>query len=124
MWQSPPNDYKAEIFDIDETQEGTLKLKLGCQYELANLLCSDVMLNFSKSMVKNPFDNSVSPLFCDMALNLRPSTKFTDASLKKFVGGLTNSGQAKESLKDLNEELRDNLLKQQVSYDYHNGYLN
>ena len=124
MWQSPPNDYKAEIFDIDQTQEGTLKLKLGCQYELANLLCSDVMLNFSKSMVKNPLDNSVSPLFCDMALNLRPSTKFTDASLRKFVSGLTNSGQMKDDLKNLNAKLYSNLMSQKVKYDLNNGYLN
>ena len=116
MWQTPPNDYKSEIFDMDVTQEGTLKLKLGCQYELANLLCSDMMLNFSKSMVKNPRNNNLSPLFCDVALNLRPATKFTDLSLKKFISGLGEKGQVKKDLKRLNERLNDNLKKQESEF--------
>lgn len=117
MWQSPPNDYKAEIFDIDVTQEGTLKLKFGCQYELANLLCTDMMLNFSKGMVKSPKDNTLSPLYCDIALNLRPATKFTDLSLKKFIGGLNNSGGAKKDLTELNNMLNKNLNDQEKEFD-------
>lgn len=110
MWQTPPNDYKAEIFDIDDIQEGTLKLKLGCYYELANMLCSDMMLNFSKSMVKNPEDNSVSPLFCDISLNLRPASKFTDRALKNFIGKLDANGRTeRKDLKELNQTLSDNL---------------
>lgn len=117
MWQSPPNDYKAEIFDIDVTQEGTLKLKFGCQYELANLLCSDMMLNFSKSMVKSPENSTLSPLYCDVALNLRPATKFTDQSLKKFISGLNNNGGLKDDITDMSRKLKNALDTQEQNFD-------
>ena len=117
MWQTPPNDYKSEIFDVDDIQEGTLKLKLGCYYELANMLCSDMMLNFSKSMVKNPRDNSVSPLFCDVTLNLRPASKFTDRALKKFIGGLDENGRVeRKELKELNRSLSANLTNERTNF--------
>ena len=93
MFQRPPGGYETEMKDIDIVQKGTLKLKIGNFYEIANLVCSDIMLNFSKNMVKNPKEGTLSPLFCDVAISLRPPTKFSDKSLRKFVGGnseLTN----------------------------------
>lgn len=95
MFQSPPGGYRTEMNSIDKIQKGTLKLKIGSFYEITNLVCSDVMLNFSKNMVKNPTTSNISPLFCDVAITLRPSTKYSDKMLKAFVGG---SEEARNSI--------------------------
>lgn len=87
MFQKPPGGYLTEMLSIDKIQEGTLKLKIGGFYEITNLVCSDIMLNFSKNMVKNPIDNTISPLFCDVTISLRASTKYSDIMLRKFIGG-------------------------------------
>lgn len=101
MFQDPPGGYLTNMNGIDQVQRGTLKLKIGSFYEITNLVCSDVMLNFSKNMVKNPTTNEISPLFCDVNISLRPSTKYSDNMLKKFVGG---SQSARETMKRLIEE--------------------
>ena len=107
-FQRPPGDYMAEMNSIDKIQRGTLKLKIGSFYEISNLVCSDVMLNFSKNMVKNPITQMVSPLFCDINITLRPSTKFSDIMLKKFVGG---SNSARNSVRNI---IKDNLTNEQM----------
>lgn len=101
MFQNPPGGYLTEMSGIDLIQQGTLKLKIGSFYEITNLVCSDVMLNFSKNMVKNPTNQEISPLFCDVNITLRPSTKYSDKMLRKFVGG---SDEAKRSMKKIIEE--------------------
>lgn len=98
MFQNPPGGYLTEMSGIDLIQRGTLKLKIGSFYEITNLVCSDVMLNFSKNMVKNPTTQEISPLFCDVNITLRPSTKYSDKMLKNFVGG---SEAARNSMKNV-----------------------
>lgn len=98
MFQKPPGGYLTEMSGIDLIQRGTLKLKIGSFYEITNLVCSDVMLNFSKNMVKNPTNQEISPLFCDVNITLRPSTKYSDKMLRAFVGG---SDAAKKSIKEI-----------------------
>jgi hypothetical protein len=97
-FQKPPGGYRANMNSIDLIQKGTLKLKIGSFYEITNLVCSDVMLNFSKNMVKNPTNQEISPLFCDVNITLRPSTKYSDKMLRAFVGG---SDAARKSMKEI-----------------------
>lgn len=104
MFQKPPGGYLTEMSGIDLIQKGTLKLKIGSFYEITNLVCSDVMLNFSKNMVKNPTNQEISPLFCDVNITLRPSTKYSDKMLRAFVGG---SDEAKKSMKQV---IKQNLI--------------
>ncbi len=114
MFQKPPGGYLTEMFDIDITQEGTLKLKIGGYYEINNLVCSDIMLNFSKNMVKNPTNNTISPLFCDVAINLRASTKYTDRKLKDFISG---NGKMKDFTKEINKSIEENLDAERKELD-------
>jgi hypothetical protein len=96
-------------------QKGTLKLKIGSQYSLTNLVIESASFNFSKQMVKNPansytyqkenskfrFDNkngqdlsnapALSPLYCEVNLQLRPVTKYTSQMLERFISGTFNS---------------------------------
>lgn len=109
LFQKPPGGYETEMRDVDIIQKGTLKLKIGNFYEIANLVCSDIMLNYSKNMVKNPITKEVSPLFCDVNITLKPSTKFSDKSLRKFVGG---SAAARRSMQKI---INDNLNNEKDS---------
>ena len=108
MFQDPPGGYLADMNSIDKIQRGTLKLKIGSFYEISNLVCSDVMLNFSKNMVKNPKTQMISPLFCDVNITLRPSTKYSDQVLRKFVGG---SNSARNAIKNI---ITENLTNEQT----------
>lgn len=90
-WQKAPGGYKPTYKDIDTTLEGTLKLKLGSQFAVSSLLCQDASFNFSKVMVKNPLDGTISPLYCDIALTLTPATKYSNNALDDFISGVRNS---------------------------------
>ena len=114
-WNTPPGDFKANSTDVDLVQKGTLKLKIGSQYSLTNLVIESASFNFSKQMVKNPansytyqkenskfrFDNkngqdlsnapALSPLYCEVNLQLRPVTKYTSQMLERFISGTFNS---------------------------------
>ena len=115
MFQKPPGGYLTEMSGIDLIQQGTLKLKLGGFYEIANLVCSDIMISYSKNMVKNPENQELSPLFCDISITLRPSTKYSDIMLRKFVGGSTSlrntmTNTVKNHLEIEETKILDNLL--------------
>jgi hypothetical protein len=104
-WQLPPGGFKADVRNVDSTQFGTLLLRLGPFYELRNLVISNASFSYSKQMVKNPVlygknlsnssrsagvgggDVLFSPLYCDVNLILKPATKYSDVSLKKFAAG-------------------------------------
>mgnify|MGYP003300170979 CR=1 FL=1 len=106
-WQLPPGGFKADVRNVDSTQFGTLLLRLGPFYELRNLVISNASFSYSKQMVKNPVlygknlsntsrsaisgvgggDVLFSPLYCDVNLVLKPATKYSDVSLKKFAAG-------------------------------------
>ena len=93
QWQSPPGGFESELKNIDIIQKGTLKLRIGPHYCLTNLVCQEANFTFSKQMVKFPNpdntynSNKVSPLFCDVALTLKPATLYSDIMMKKFVSG-------------------------------------
>ena len=85
-WQSAPGGYVPSYRDINEAIEGTLKLRIGTQYAISSLLCQDATLNFSKTMVKNPYNGDISPLYCDVNLTLTPASKFANNRLLEFIG--------------------------------------
>lgn len=93
QWQSPPGGFESELKYIDIIQKGTLKLKIGPHYCLTNLVCQEANFSFSKQMVKFPSpdntfnNNKISPLFCDVALTLKPVTLYSDIMMRKFVSG-------------------------------------
>jgi hypothetical protein len=108
-WQKAPGGYKPTYKDIDTTLEGTLKLKLGPQFAVSSLLCQDASFNFSKVMVKNPFDGTISPLYCDINLTLTPATKYSNNALSDFISGIRNtrSNEAPEIIKKRLEAEKD-----------------
>jgi hypothetical protein len=114
MFQNPPGGYLTEMSGIDLIQRGTLKLKIGGFYEITNLVCSDVMLNFSKNMVKNPINQEISPLFCDVNITLRPSTKYSDRMLRAFVGGSDTARKSMRRIIEKNLEEERNKLKSSI----------
>ena len=118
LFQKPPGGYETEMKDVDIIQKGTLKLKIGNFYEIANLVCSDVMLNYSKNMVKNPITKEVSPLFCDVNITLKPSTKFSDKSLRKFVGGNVEARRAMQKIIKENLDREKSSIKTEVNKKY------
>jgi hypothetical protein len=120
-FQSPPGGYLADLNSIDKIQRGTLKLKLGGFYEISNLVCSDIMVSYSKNMVKNPITNMLSPLFCDINITLRPSTKYSDIMLKKFVGGNMIARHSihtivEENLSNERIAIRNSVMKNNPTY--------
>jgi len=86
-WQKPPGGFKANVQNVDVIQDGTLMLRFGAYYAITNLVVENANFNFSKQMTKNPIPGGevLSPLYCDVAIQLRPATKYSDASLRKFV---------------------------------------
>lgn len=107
-WQKPPGGFKANVKNVDVVQDGTLLLKFGAYYSIANLVVENANFNFSKQMVKNPNINSaqlISPLYCDITIQLRPATKYSDISLRKFV----LSRWKNKTVQDVIEDLRKNL---------------
>ena len=125
-WQKPPAGFKANLRDVDVIQEGTLKLKYGPYYSITNLVCENATFNFSKQMTKTPnnpdeedyyeisynaatgeqSDSIISPLYCDVTIQLRPATKFSDISLRKFVLGLNSMNTIKETNNILKKNLK------------------
>ena len=90
-WQLPPGGFEPDLKYIDNVQKGTLKLRFGSFYSLDNLVISGCNFNFSKTLVKNPTakdgKNLLSPLWCDVTLQLRPATLFSKESFMRFVKG-------------------------------------
>lgn len=87
-WQLPPAGFRADVKNVDNVQKGTLLLKYGAYYSVENLVCENASFSYSKQMVKHPHSKGdYSPLYCDVTLQLRPATKFSDNKLKKFVKG-------------------------------------
>lgn len=51
-------------------------------------------------------DSIISPLYCDVTIQLRPATKFSDISLRKFVLGLNSMNTIKETNNTLKKNLK------------------
>lgn len=102
-WQSAPGGYDLDKPEnIDAVFPGTLSLEIGTHYKIESLVISGLSLQFSKQMVKHPgyfgFDKqyknkeeSMSPLYCDVNLMLRPITKYSSSALLKFIYGNVDS---------------------------------
>ena len=104
-WQRPPGGYRVDDpLNIDvESFPGTLCLEVGTHYKLSNLVISNISMQFSKQMVKDPSyfivqndvnpqgrsNNEVglSPLYCDVNIILKPMTKYSLRSMREFING-------------------------------------
>jgi hypothetical protein len=112
-WQKPPGGFKANVRNVDTIQEGTLMLRFGAYYAITNLVVENASFNFSKQMTKKPDPTMsgeiLSPLYCDVTIQLRPATKYSDKSLKEFVlsRGSTKTVQAVQN--DLKKVLESQL---------------
>ena len=110
-WQKPPGGFKANIKNVDVVQEGTLLLKFGAYYMIDNLVVENATFNFSKQMTKNPqgyrnYGEILSPLYCEVTIQLRPATKYSDISLKKFV--FRGSRESNDTIAMIEDKLRMN----------------
>jgi hypothetical protein len=106
-WQKPPGGFRANVQNVDVIQEGTLLLRFGAYYAIPNLVIENATFNFSKQMTKNPTNASekISPLYCDVTIQLRPATKYSDNTLRQYIFG----ARSNQVLTDLYEKMESNL---------------
>lgn len=145
-WQRPPAGYRADYKDIDnKSLKGTLKLRIGAFYVLESLVCEGITFSLSRQMVKKPFNAgysglnvgysriindmttdtiAFSPLYADVNIVLRPSTKYSDLAMKNFIYGLnmpTNQGEERnEGAQELDQKIKSNLkgIQNDISEKY------
>ena len=101
----------------DIIQQGTLKLKIGSLYSISNLVCNDANLVFSRQMVKLKNQNGnieLSPLYCDVAISLRPVSKYSEKLLKSLVSRKRDTHLDKE--KDINDSLKKEIKSIKEQY--------
>ena len=126
-WQRPPGGFMAdEPLNIDKVFPGTLCLEIGTQYKIDNLVISNVSIQLSKQVVKNPEyfmlgfssneEEALSPLYGEINLLLRPATRYSLSKLTEFVYGnkgrrdtvasnmLSNLTSLKDKIKGSDEE--------------------
>lgn len=127
-FQRPPGGYQADMSQLDATQRGSLKLKIGGNYAICNVVVESATLVYSKQMVKNPLvthqmlmnesevngNDYLTPLSCDVNLVLRPCTRYSDHTLKNIVEGAGMNKERQEIrdllLNNLKEEMTDYLM--------------
>ena len=104
-WQQAPGGFKSDYRDIDTQQDGTLLMKFGGLYSINNLVVESANLVFSKQAIKQPIisesGQAYSPLFCEVTLQLRPASKFSDDRLKDFVYNKKSLPNTHNTIKDL-----------------------
>ena len=84
---------------------------------VSNLVCNDANLVFSRQMVKlkNQYGAiELSPLYCDVAISLRPVSKYSEKLLKSLVSRKRNTHLDKE--KDINESLEKEIESIKMQY--------
>ena len=101
-WQAPPAGYDLDSpKNLDKRLPGTLCLEVGSHYKIEGLVISNISLQLSKQMVRNPgyfitgtieksgghFEDAISPLYCEVNLGLRPVSKYSSVSLGRFIQG-------------------------------------
>ena len=110
-WQKPPGGFRANVKNVDIIQEGTLMLRFGAYYAITNLVIENANFNFSKQLTKKPdptlSGEILSPLYCDVTIQLRPATKYSDKSLKKFI----LSRASTKTITKVQNEMKKNLGK-------------
>lgn len=123
-FQRPPGGYQADMAQLDATQRGSLKLKIGGNYAICNVVVESATLVYSKQMVKNPLvthqllmdqadvkgNDYLTPLSCDVNLVLRPCTRYSDHTLKNIVEGAGMNKERQEIRDTLIEHLKDEML--------------
>lgn len=142
-WQRPPAGYRAHYKDIDnKALKGTMKLRIGAFYVLESLVCDNLSFNLSRQMVKKPqgvgyyginagkdrLKNidpnietiNISPLFCDVNMMFKASTKYSDTVMRNFIYGLNMAGEENEGAQKLNREMNSDLerIKNQIEAKY------
>lgn len=117
-WQLPPGGFESEIQDVDIVQQGTLKLRFGTFYALDNLVINNCNLTFSKTMVKNPSSKTgpdLTPMYCDVALSLKPATKYSKNKLIQFIDAKSGKDPATKSyLEQVNTNIGQSLKQTKV----------
>jgi len=138
-WQHPPAGYQAVYEDIDKSGiKGTLKHRIGSFYVLESLVCESMSFNLSRQMVKRPLSGenldgpgfagvtklhsktadtsaqikeqlAFSPLFADIIMSFRPATKYSDATMRRFIYGLNINGDTNEGGVDASDMMKKNL---------------
>ena len=135
-WQAPPGGYDVDSpKDIDANHPGTLCLEVGPHYKIEGLVISSISLQFSKQLVKkpdafsgiaisnggntDPAEDTISPLYCEVNLMLRPITKYSSKSLLRFIYGNIESRKAaaKDILDSLGGAADDFIFMQNDSLD-------
>ena len=142
-WQKSPAGYRAHYKDIDnKALKGTMKLRIGAFYVLESLVCDNLTFNLSRQMVKKPQEAgysglnsgedrikninpdtktvSISPLFADVNMVLRPSTKYSDTVMRNFIYGLNMAGDINEGAQELNNLM--NIGLERIKRDIENKY--
>lgn len=101
-WQLPPAGFEALGKDIDVVQKGTLKLKIGTNYSIENIIISSCNFSLSKHLIKHPQISAavgdskrdatqfLTPAFCDVQLALKPVSMASKNSLLRFMRGEGN----------------------------------
>lgn len=112
-WQKPPGGFKANVKNVDIIQFGTLMLRVGTYYTITNLVVENANFVFSKQMAKNPKNGSICPLYCDVTIQLRPATKYSEKSIKKFV-----LSSESEMVGEVNGKLQEALNGEYTIKDY------
>ena len=138
-WQRPPGGYQAVYEDIDKSGiKGTLKLRIGSFYVLESLVCESMNFSMSRQMVKKPIPDSgiegpgwsgitktnilsedrslsikdqmaFSPLSAEVILSFKPATKYSDATMRRFIYGLNIAGEENEGGQDASDVMKKNL---------------
>lgn len=115
-WQLPPGGFRSGLKDIEGINRGTLKLQIGKFYAVENLVIQSAQFNYSKVMAKHPKiisgKDMFTPLYCEVMLMLKPATRFSVNSLKRFVSGKSTQSQrqqfSKEVYNDMNSLVKTN----------------
>jgi hypothetical protein len=138
-WQRPPAGYQADMSQLDATQKGSLKLKIGGNYSICNVVVEAAQLVFSKQMVKNPRvvheklmnptgdvsgSDYLTPLSCEVTLSLRPCTRYSDRTLMNIVQGAGMNAEKKMISDKMIENLRKGMEEYaSVGNEQGKGYL-
>lgn len=110
-WQIPPGGIRNNIKNIDTSVFGSLKLLIGPYYAIENLAISSAQFNYSKAFCKVPDypqnndGNLLDPLYCEVTLNLKAITKFSDDRVFDFAHGKRNTTYRKDFEQEINKSL-------------------
>lgn len=113
--QNPPGGFEADTKNIDNCQQGTLRLVIGGYYSIENLVARNISITMSKVMAKNPqIPGELTPLYADIVLTLAPASMYTDKALMRFTNNAGMEDIIKEQ-REINKKLLEKELKKNSS---------